>query len=146
MPIVRNPFIRDVDGPMTRQKAGFKCANLINAQENALAGWKRFLSNNVGTQKSRIWRISRGKSMLKRITNAISCSRQTLEDEDIITLEIEWTGLIDVGNYLSGIKGMKVGSNETCCNKIDHGMAICEKPAYQTKRLIKLIAKMEWMG
>ena len=65
MPIVWNPLIRDVDGLMIGEKVGFKWANLINAQGNALADWKRFLSNNVGTQKARIWRINRGKSMLK---------------------------------------------------------------------------------
>ena len=36
MPIVWNPLIRDVDGLMIGQKAGFKWAELINAQGNAL--------------------------------------------------------------------------------------------------------------
>ena len=83
MPIVWNPLIRDVDGLMIGQKAGFKWANLINAQGNALADWKRFLSNDVGTQKARIWRINRGKGMLMRIIDAIARCRQTLEDEAI---------------------------------------------------------------
>ena len=61
---------------------------------------------------------------------------QTLEDEDIITSEIEWIGLIDAGNYLIGIKGMKAGSNEACYYKIEHGMVICEQQAYQTERPI----------
>ena len=54
---------------------------------------KRFLSNDVGTQKARIWRISRGKDMLKRIIDVI-------EEEDIITSKIAWTGLIDAENCL----------------------------------------------
>ena len=66
---------------------------------------------------------------------------QTLEDEDIITSEIEWIGLIDAGNYLIGIKGMKAGSNKACCYEIEHGMAICEQPTYQIGRPIRLIAK-----
>ena len=37
MPIVWNPLIRDVDGLMIGQKAGFKWAELINAQGNALS-------------------------------------------------------------------------------------------------------------
>ena len=100
MPIVWSTLIRDVGGLMLVQKVGFKWANLINAQGNALVDWK-------STQKVRIWTISKGKSMLKRITYAITHSRQTLEDKDILTSEIEWTRLIDVGNYLIGIKGMK---------------------------------------
>ena len=68
---------------------------------------KRFLSNDVGTQKARIWRISRGKGMLKRIIDAIACNGHTLEEEDIITCEILWTRLIDVENCLIGIKRMK---------------------------------------
>ena len=36
---------------------------------------------------------------------------------------------------------MKAESNEACYYKIDHGMAICEQPAYQTERAIRLIAK-----
>ena len=64
---------------MIGQKAGFKWANLINAQGNVLANWKRFLSNNVGTQKARIWRINRDKSMLMRIVDAIARNRQPLE-------------------------------------------------------------------
>ena len=94
--IVWNPLIRDVEGLMIGQKAGFKWANLINAQGNALADWTRFLSNDMGTQKARIWRINRGyKCMLMRITNVIACNRKTLEDEVITPSEIEWTGLID---------------------------------------------------
>ena len=53
--------------------------------------WERFLSNEVGTQKARIWRISRGKGMLKRITDAIACYRDTLEVEEVTTSAIEWT-------------------------------------------------------
>ena len=46
--------------------------------------------------------------MVKRIIDAILCSMEALEDKDIITLEIEWTGvLIDAGNHVSGSKGMK---------------------------------------
>ena len=84
-------LIRDVDGLMIGQKAGFKWANLINAQGNALAHWKRFLSNDVGTQKSRIWRINTGKSMLMKLTDAIAHNKKTLEDEAISPSEIEWT-------------------------------------------------------
>ena len=76
------------------------------------------------SQKARIWRINRGKSMLMRITYVIACNRQTLEGEAISPSEIEWTGLIDAENYLIGIKGMKVGSNESCYYKIENGMAI----------------------
>ena len=68
-------------------------------------------------------------------------NRQTLEDEAISPSEIEWTGLIDAENYLIGIKGMKAGSNEACYYKIEHGMVICEQPAYQTERPIRLLAK-----
>ena len=52
-------------------------------------------------------------------------NRQTLEDEAISPSEIEWTVLMDVANYLIGIKGMKAGSNEACYYKIEHGMVIC---------------------
>ena len=38
----------------------------------------------------------RGKGMLKRITDAIACYRNTLEEEEVTTSEIAWTGLIDV--------------------------------------------------
>ena len=64
-----------------------------------------------------------------------------MEDEAIVTLETEWIGLIDAGNDLIGIIGMKVGSIEVCYYKIENGMAICEQPTYQTKRSIRLIAK-----
>ena len=64
--------------------------------------------------------------MLKRITSAIARRRKALEDEDIITPEIEWTKLIDVENYLIGIKGMKAGCNEPRCYNTEHGMAMCE--------------------
>ena len=64
-----------------------------------------------------------------------------MEDEAISPFKIEWTGLIDVENYLIGIKGMKAGSNKACCYEIEHGMAICEQPTYQTERPIRLIAK-----
>ena len=110
MPIVWNPLIRDVDGLMIGQKAGFKWANLINAQGNALMDWKRFLSNEVGTQKVRIWRINNSKSMLM-IIDAIARNRKTLEEEAISPSEIEWKTLIDAGNYLIGIKGTKARSN-----------------------------------
>ena len=106
-----------------------------------LADWKIFLSNDVGTQKARIWRINRGKGMLMSITYAIARSMQTLEDEAISPFEIEWTGLIDVENYLIGIKGMKAGSNEACYYKIEHGMVMCEQPAYQTERPISFLSK-----
>ena len=43
------------------------------------------MSNDVDSQKVRIWRICRGEIMLKRITDATACSRQAFEDEDIIT-------------------------------------------------------------
>ena len=56
VPIVWNLVIKDVDEMMIGQKAGFKWVNLMNAQENVLAEWKRFLYNDVGTQKARIWR------------------------------------------------------------------------------------------
>ena len=59
--------------------------------------------------------------MLKRITYAIARNKQTLEDEDIITSKIEWTGLVDARNYLIRIKGMKARSNEACYYKIEHG-------------------------
>ena len=72
------------------------------------------MSNEVGTQKARMWRIRRGKDMLKRITYAIACYRNTLEEEEVTTSEIAWTGLIDVENCLIGIKGMEVESNEVC--------------------------------
>ena len=36
---------------------------------------------------------------------------------------------------------MKVGSNEACYYKIEHGMVKCEQPAYQTEGLIRLLAK-----
>ena len=72
-------MIRDVDGLMIGQKAGFKWVEFINAQGNALVEWERFLSNEVGTQKARIWRISRGKGMLKRITDAIACYKNALK-------------------------------------------------------------------
>ena len=88
MPIVWNPLIRDVDGLMIGQKAGFKWVEFINAQGNALVEWERFLSNEVGTQKAGIWRISRGKGMLKRITYAIACYKNTLEEEEVTTSEI----------------------------------------------------------
>ena len=43
--------------------------------------------------------------MVKRIIDAILCSMEALEDKDIITLEIEWMGvLIDAGNHVSGSK------------------------------------------
>mgnify|MGYP007009099768 CR=1 FL=1 len=59
----------------------------------------------MDTQKARIWRISKGKRMVKRIIDAILCSMEDLEDKDIITLEIEWMGvLIDAGNHVSGSK------------------------------------------
>ena len=76
-------------GLMIGQKAGFKWANLINAQGNALVDWKRFLSNDVGAQKARIWRINRGKRMLMRIIDVIECSMQTLDDEAISSSGIE---------------------------------------------------------
>ena len=79
--------------------------------------------------------------MLKRITSAIARRRKALEDEDIITPEIEWTKLIDGENYITGMKGMKAGSNKACYYKIEHGMAICEQLAYQTKRPIRFITK-----
>ena len=141
MPIVWNPLIRDVDGLMIGQKAGFKWAELINAQGNALVEWERFLSNDVGTQKARIWRISRGKGMLKRITDAISCYRNTLEEEEVTTSKTEWTGLIDAENCLIGIKGMKVDSNEVFYYKLEHGMIRDEQPTFQGERPIRLIAK-----
>ena len=77
-----------------KTKDGFKWTNLINAQGNALVDWKIFLSNDMGTPKARKWWISRGKSMLKRITDAIARSRQTLEDEDTITSENDGHGLL----------------------------------------------------
>ena len=141
MPIVWNPLIRDVDGLMIGQKAGFKWANLINAQGNTLADWKRFLRNDVGTQKARIWRINRGKCMLMRITDAFARSGQILEEAAISPSEMEWTGLIDAENYIIGIKGTKAGSNEACYYKIEHRRVICEQPAYQTERPIRLLAK-----
>ena len=95
----------------------------------------------MGTQKARIWRINRGKGMLIRITDAIARSKQTLEDEGISPSEFEWTTLIDAENYLIAIKGMKGGSNDACYYKIEHGMVICDQPAYQTERLIRLLAK-----
>ena len=45
MPIVWNPLIRDVDGLMIGQKAGFKWAELINAQGNALGEWENRCRN-----------------------------------------------------------------------------------------------------
>ena len=42
MLIVWNPLMRDVDGLMIGQKAGFKWAELINAQGNALGEWEKF--------------------------------------------------------------------------------------------------------
>ena len=105
---------------MIGQKPGFKWANLINAQGNILADWKRFLCNDVITQKARIWRINRGKCMLMRITDAFARSGQILEDVAISPSKIEWTGLIDAENHLIGIKGMKAGSNEACYYKIEH--------------------------
>ena len=36
---------------------------------------------------------------------------------------------------------METKSNEACCYKIEHGMAMCDQPTYQTKRTIKLVAK-----
>ena len=102
--IVWNPLIRDVEGLMIGQKAGFKWANLINAQGNALAYWKRFLSNDVGTQNVGIWRINKGKCMLMRITYNIARNMQTLEDEAISPSEIEWTGLVDAENCFMQLK------------------------------------------
>ena len=122
---------------MTRQKAGFKWADLINAKGNALVEWKRFLSNDVATQMARIWRISRGKAMLKRIIDAIACYKHTFEEGDIITSEIVWTRLIDAENCLIGNKGMKAKSNEACYYKIEHGMARGEKPTYQSERQLQ---------
>ena len=118
---------------MIGQKPGFKWANLINAQGNTLAYWKRFLCNDVITQKARIWRINRGKGILMRITDAITYNRQTLEDEIISPSEIEWAGLIDAENYLIRIKGMTAGSNEACYYKLEHGMV-----KYVRNRPIKL--------
>ena len=67
MLIVWNPLIRDVDGLMIRQKGGFRWADLINAQGNALVEWKRFMPNEMGTQKARLWRISRVKSCSREL-------------------------------------------------------------------------------
>ena len=64
-------------------------ANLINAQGNVLTYWNKFLSNDMTTQKARIWRINRGKSMLMKITYAIARNKKTLEDEGISPTEIE---------------------------------------------------------
>ena len=75
------------------------------------------------------------------ITYAIARSMQTLEDEAISPFEIEWTGLIDVENYLIGIKGMKARSNEACYYKIEHRIVRCEQLAYQTEKPIRLLAK-----
>ena len=69
--------------------------------------WERFLSNEGGTQKARIWRISKGKGIFQRITNVIVCYWHALEKEEITTSAIAWTGLIDAENCLIGIKRMK---------------------------------------
>ena len=79
--------------------------------------------------------------MLKRITYAIACYRNTLEEEEVTTSEIAWTWLIDAENCLIGIKGMKVESNEVCYYKLEHGMVRDEQLAFQSERLIRLIAK-----
>ena len=62
---------------------------LNQCQGISLVEWKRFLSNEVGTQNTRVWTICRGKGMLKRITNAIACYRHTLEEKEISTLSTE---------------------------------------------------------
>ena len=46
----------------------------------------------------------------------------TLEEEEVTTSKIAWTGLIYVENCLIGIKGMKVNSNEVFYFKLEHGM------------------------
>ena len=48
---------------------------------------------------------------------------------------------MSTANCLIGIKGMKVKSNEACYYKIEHKMGRGEQPAYQSERLIRLIAK-----
>ena len=78
-----------------------------------------------------------------RITDAFARNRQILEDATVSPSEMEWTRLIDAENYLIGIKGMKVGSNEACHYKIQYGMAICEQPTYQTEKPIRLLVKNE---
>ena len=57
---------------------------------------------------------------MERITNAIASYKNTLEEEEVTTSEIAWTGLIYVENCLIGIKGMKVESNEVCYYKLEH--------------------------
>ena len=55
--------------------------------------------------------------MLMRITDAFARSGQILEEAAISPSEMEWTGLIDVENYIIGIKGTKVGSNRHATTK-----------------------------
>ena len=80
---------------------------LNQCQGISLVEWKRFLSNEVGTQNTRVWTICRGKGMLKRITNAIACYRHTLEEKEISTSEIEYLRIERHFSFVGSLGGSR---------------------------------------